>query len=471
MNEQCVIYVRLSLDRHGDELGIDRQEDECRAKAEEWGWEVLKTYRDNDLSATTGVLRPGFEALLAEVEPPVRVLCWHQDRFVRLTTELQRVMDKRLHVHSIYSGMYDLSTPGGRATAMTITTWAQYEGEQKSERQKAAARQRARMGKRWWPSRPFGFEMDGTHRDHEAAALQDAYTQLLAGGTITSIVRDLVAAGHTTNKGNPWTAGTFRPILMNARNAGIRVYNGEEIGKAAWEPIVPEDTWRKAVMLLEDPRRRTNGGGGGRGHRKHLLTGVAQCGKCGSTVKVAYRYAKALGFKRRVYACTRHCVTAWADWADERALAVVIARVQRGDVANALAAEAEDTGVRQASLQYELADLEQKAAMFTRLLIAGSMTEAQYADANTEVIGRIEEIRKDLAGLSVDEVLRPLVMADDVHAHIEGLDINTLNAICEAFYERIEFMPRGKGVHEMKPEDMRMFVPGDEGPIVLEDAA
>ena len=48
------IYVRLSLDQHGDELGVQRQEDECRVYAESRGWTVREVIVDNEVPPRCG---------------------------------------------------------------------------------------------------------------------------------------------------------------------------------------------------------------------------------------------------------------------------------------------------------------------------------------------------------------------------------------------------------------------------------
>src|SRR5690349_13464343 len=126
------IYVRISLDKTGEGLGVERQEQACRELCEHKGWEVREVFCDNDISATTGKRRPGFEALLAS-DPDV-IVVWHIDRLVRLSRDLERVIDLGVNIHGVTAGHIDLSHPGGRAVAKTITAWAQYEGEQKAER-------------------------------------------------------------------------------------------------------------------------------------------------------------------------------------------------------------------------------------------------------------------------------------------------------------------------------------------------
>ena len=55
------IYVRISQDRGGAGLGVERQEEDCRALAQRLGWAVVEVYCDNDLSAFTGKRRPDYE--------------------------------------------------------------------------------------------------------------------------------------------------------------------------------------------------------------------------------------------------------------------------------------------------------------------------------------------------------------------------------------------------------------------------
>ncbi|WGY03665.1 recombinase family protein [Nocardioides sp. QY071] len=346
------LYVRLSEDAHGNELGVERQINECREYAETRGWSVGEVFIDNDLSATTGVERPEFERLLAS--QPESILCWHLDRLLRVSSDLERVIALNVNVFSKEAGWFDLSTPAGRAVARTVTAWSTYEGEQKAARQKAAHRQRVdaggmtATGRPWWPTRPLGFNLDGTHHDEEAPALREVYDHILRGGTLAGSVRYLDELGIVTQRsldldakaaaeegrepvGRPWRASSLRPVLLNARNAGIYVYNGEEIGEAAWEPIVTEEVFRAVVRIVTNPARRLNGeASGGFGHRTNLLTGLASCSLCGHTVRAAWRRNAAGERAYKVYQCGG-CkkVTLRAEWADSVVTREVIERVEQ----------------------------------------------------------------------------------------------------------------------------------------------
>jgi len=119
---RATIYLRQSQDKAGEGAAVSRQLDACRALCHDKGWTVDAVLTDNDVSATTGRVRPGFEALLAS--NPKRIVVWHVDRLVRLSRDLERVIDLGVNVYAVKSGHVDLSNPAGRAVAKTITAWA-----------------------------------------------------------------------------------------------------------------------------------------------------------------------------------------------------------------------------------------------------------------------------------------------------------------------------------------------------------
>ena len=51
MSRAAAIYTRISKDDRGDQLGVMRQEKDCRAPAERKGWPVVQVFRDDDVSA------------------------------------------------------------------------------------------------------------------------------------------------------------------------------------------------------------------------------------------------------------------------------------------------------------------------------------------------------------------------------------------------------------------------------------
>src|SRR3954454_21458539 len=82
---KAAIYCRISRDREGAGLGVQRQEDDCRALARQYGWTVSAVHTDNDLSAYSGKPRPGYRQLLDEMTAGQLgiVVAWHTDRLHR----------------------------------------------------------------------------------------------------------------------------------------------------------------------------------------------------------------------------------------------------------------------------------------------------------------------------------------------------------------------------------------------------
>jgi site-specific DNA recombinase len=68
VTRRAAIYCRISRDRIGAGLGVERQETECRELAARLGWTVAVVYVDNDISAYSGKARPGYRALLEDLK-------------------------------------------------------------------------------------------------------------------------------------------------------------------------------------------------------------------------------------------------------------------------------------------------------------------------------------------------------------------------------------------------------------------
>ncbi|KPC65913.1 recombinase, partial [Streptomyces sp. NRRL F-6602] len=160
---RAVIYVRISQDRTGSHLGVDRQREDCEALAEHNGWEVVEVYVDNDLSAYSGKPRPDYRRMLADLEDGTAtvVIAWHTDRLHRSPTELEEYIDlsqrRGIDTHTVQAGDLDLSTSSGRMTARIHGAVARHESEHKAERVARARLQKAKAGLWGGGIRPFGW--------------------------------------------------------------------------------------------------------------------------------------------------------------------------------------------------------------------------------------------------------------------------------------------------------------------------
>ncbi len=443
--------MRLSFDRRGDELGVERQEAECRALAERLGLTVSKVYRDNDVSATTGKLRPGFEALLRD--RPAVVICWHQDRLLRISKDLERVLDAGFTVYQATAEKtpLDLATPTGRAVARTITAWATYEGEHKAERQRAANRQRAAMGLP--PAggpRLFGFEKDGiTHHQVEAPLVRKAAEGLLAGSSVRSLARAWNEAGCVTWRGNPWDASSVRRVLQNPRIAGLARYDHAELPgvSTVWEPIVDEAMWRAVQAILADPRRRRVWDQ----HARYLLTSIALCGRCQSDGILATVGTAHTQHKVRIYKCAERADLARkAADIDAFVTEAVLSRLEHPGFAAALggggsADEEPDYAAEAAGIRTSLDEL---ATAFG----SGAISLTQLTTASAVLNERLEAAEAAMKGRAGD-VLGAFV-GRDPHEVWRSLELVQKRAVVRAVTARVVLLPPKMGRQRLDPDSI-----------------
>lgn len=334
MGGQAAVYVRISRDRTGEQAGVQRQEHDCRALAQERGWRVLEpVLTDDDVSAYSAARRPAYAQLLTLIrEDRVNVvLAWHPDRLYRRVRDLEELIDLAeahgVEFATVAAGKIDLSTPTGRMNARVGSVLAGYESEHKSERIRRKHLEIAQAG-RWQGGgrRPFGYDVDRSRKPatlkvnrEEARLLRAAARHVLAGGSLHSLVVDWNARGVRTSNGSRWTISDLRRVLLSPQVAGIRVHghwvrrNGRRVRELAgeyggdWPAILTRDQHALLQALLTDPSRRPAERAADAVTRKHALAGLLVCGLCGTKLggRVQTRRLKSGGeVVRRQYTCS-----------------------------------------------------------------------------------------------------------------------------------------------------------------------
>jgi len=432
----AAVYLRQSVDKYGDELAISRQREDCLKLCEKRGW-TPREYVDNDRSATKG-RRPAYERMLDDIRAGRigAVVVWDLDRLHRRPIELEHFIDladqKNLALASV-GGDADLSTDNGRLFARIKGAVARAEIERKSARQKRAARQRAEAGIWWIGPRPFGYTESGGLVAAEAAALREAYSAILANASLYSIAAHWNSVGIKTAKGNRWTGRSVKQTMLRPRHAGLRFYRDEILGKADWPAIVPEEMWRAAHDLLTDPSRRIRWSG-----RKHLLTGIARCGKCGAAVGTG---AKARA-GRVVYTC-KHChgisrlqaeVDNWVSWR----------------VANALAQPDAWRALMSTDSEHAAEWREQEAALRSRLDVLatdfadGVLTSSQLRTATERIKRQLAKVESQLYGPDPHRYFGDVLDTDDPRVAFNKLSLDRKRELIEAMVT-VTIMPIGHG--------------------------
>jgi DNA invertase Pin-like site-specific DNA recombinase len=344
----AAVYLRISEDRSGEQLGVTRQREDCLALCQSKGWQPVE-YLDNDTSATNGKPRRAYERMLADArEGRVgAVVVWDLDRLHRRPIELEAFMaladDKHLALATV-SGDVDLSTAQGRLVARLKGSVAAHEGEHRKARQLRATRQLAERGVPNW-TRAFGYLGDTRQPDPATAPLvKQAYAAVLAGASLGDVCRLFNDAGAMTVNGKPWTPTVVSKFLRKPRNAGLRTYGvrygrvtrDDVVGQGNWPALVDERTFWAAQAVLDAPGRAP----GRKSVRKHLLTGVLGCGKCGGYLSGAY-VGKAT--KQLTYICKGcHGINVRAEYVEPLLLDIVGGRLAMDDAVDLLKAEIQD---------------------------------------------------------------------------------------------------------------------------------
>ena len=412
--DSCVLYLRISQDRTGESLGVERQEKDCRALAARLGLHVDHVYRDNDISATNGKIRPQFEAMIA-AHPQV-VIAWHQDRLLRLTSDLEKVIALDIPVHMVTSGSLDLSTPSGRAVARTVAAWSQYEGEQKAIRQQAANLQRAERGHWQFSRRPYG------------------YQRYIAGESYYAIANDWNERNVPTFTGK-WSMERVRQMLRNGRYAGVVEYRGHVIDATPdWEPIISERVWDDYLAVREGRTRA----GSWSTSTKHLLSGLLVCGVCGE------RMLARPDRGRQVYACTTNwCTSIGADDVEPVVEGVVLARLADPRIVAALR-----TTPDTAPVQQELAGLRKRLKDLTDL-VADGLLDRRRARQQAQALGtKIESLEKRLKAMRRESPLTDLAMARSIPTKWRNLDLMAQRRVIEELGLRVSIQ---KGIRGRRP--------------------
>src|SRR5688572_17687507 len=117
---RAAVYLRVSLDRTGEEHSVTRQREDAMKLITARGWELVGEYVDNGVSAAGKVHRPQFDALLTDIEAGKvdAVVGWTLDRICRTARDRLRLLElgkaHNLVIALVEGSDMDLGTTSGR---------------------------------------------------------------------------------------------------------------------------------------------------------------------------------------------------------------------------------------------------------------------------------------------------------------------------------------------------------------------
>ena len=286
---RAAIYTRISQDREGAGLGVERQEADCRALADRLGWKIVAVHPDNDLSAYSGKPRPGYLALLADlragtadaVSAGTPTGCTAARSSWRSTSPSASPAACRPRPSRPARWTWPPRRAGwspassARSPATRSSTWSNAS---------SGARLQAATDGRWAGGRrPYGYEADGVTVDRGRGRRPALGGR--AGPGRREPQRDRrrpepAAAADVDRAAVAADRAAPGPAAPPQRRADAAPRPGRRPGRLAAHPG-RRHLAGGGAPCCPTRRRRTNTGVG----RRWLLSGIALCGVCGDPVR------------------------------------------------------------------------------------------------------------------------------------------------------------------------------------------
>jgi site-specific DNA recombinase len=442
--DHAAIYVRISRDREGLELGVQRQEEDCRKLAARRGVKINRVFCDNDISASPKSTkpRPDYQRMLAEVDAGRigTVLAYSTSRLTRRPMEFEGLINRAergLTIATVSIGQVDLTTANGQMVARILAAADAREAMETAERVKRAKEQARANGGYIGGPRAFGWRPGYTEPDPvESELVLAAVDDVLSGRSLGGIAARWQEAAGGTPAGKRWRPNAVRAVLRNPRHAGLT----RDGVKAPHDGIVGEDRWRGLLAVLDDPARRVRA----RSTPRHLLTGIALCGKCGATIQSG----TSGGAAYRLYRCSaaNHLARA-AEPVDDRITTVLLAYLVRERVGGRKPA---DVG----PLAREAVGLRAQLDQLATLLTQGVLTEAGVRAESVRLRGQLDALDAQMADLARGNALAGVPLEPEVIAAWweNDTDLEERRAVLLATPMNITLHSPGMGARPFDPK-------------------
>lgn len=300
---RAVLYLRLSVTTE-ESTSIERQERDLRDLAERERCDIVEVLVDDGISG--GKRRDKASRalnLIANDEADV-LMVWKLDRFgrrgLRDVVSIVDALDERAARTPSRPALF-VAHDGLRSdVAMWETIASLYAGQAKQERLNTAARVRNARNYLVGSDRyaggnlPYGYRTapapDGKGRvlevDPETSAhVRAAVDYVLGGGSLYGAVKALNAAGATTSRGNNWSPGSLRKLLIGDAILGRVTHGGELVRdshglpREVWPPLITAEESAR-LRALYPPFTGANAGKPRRTRAARLLSGVLVCSGC-----------------------------------------------------------------------------------------------------------------------------------------------------------------------------------------------
>ena len=429
---------------------MERQEEACRALAEEQKWTIVDTYIDNDISATQiKKVRPAYLRLLEDLKSGHinTIVVWAVDRLYRRPIELEDLLkllenQPNITVKVVQGSDLRLETSDGQVMARVLVALAKRETDMLTARIQLKMGELARAGKPHGGARTFGYTKNQLQINEEEAEIIRTMTNMfLATKSTNGVVLWLQKEGIKTARGGEWRRKTVNDILRNPRIAGYRSHHGT-LYKAVWPAIITENEWLEIKNILSDKDRRTSPGN----KSKYLLTGLVYCGNCGHKMGNMTRGKKLES--TNTYACRsdpalllRGCGSCrmYGAWVDEWVTTSVLGRLSEDKaLLENLSQPANDESQKEHNdLINILTNTRLKISETQDLYLDGILSKSEYERAHIILSEKREAIEHKLEKIEASQPVMEMLNAPDLNTSWEERTIEEKRALLALVLKKI----------------------------------
>lgn len=315
---RVAIYVRVSTQEQAKEgYSIGEQTDRLTKFCEAHDWTIVKVYTDAGHSGANQI-RPALQDLIQDIKAGRidKVLVYKLDRLSRSQKDtLELIEDVFLKNGTDFESMtekLDTSTPHGRAMVGILAAFAQLEREMIKERMSMGRDARVKEGKwKGGPHTPFGYDYETSLEklvinEYESMIIKNLFEDFTKGKSINAIAQDMIDKGQTLNNGKV-DCRNLHYFLRNKTYCGyLRIKN--EWTKGLHDPIISEETFEAAQMILDENKRKFDelGVKVGTAAVTTCLGSFIYCARCGARYGKVQIGTEKYGYKIKYGCYSRH---------------------------------------------------------------------------------------------------------------------------------------------------------------------
>lgn len=239
--------------------------------------------------------RPEYQKLIADIKQGKvnTILCTDLSRISRSTIDFLNFIEfcneHDTEFISLKEEHFDTTTAIGKVMITICVALAQFEREQVSERTKVNRKARARRGL-WNGGFLYGYRprvgkpgyLDV--KEDEAELVKIVFAKYLEFGSAHKVAKWMNTQGYqycnASKRLTNWKKKTVLKMLQNISYIA-KIVVDDDIVKAVWEPVIPEEKWQKAQKLLEQNRNVRHNTTEPNRHHTYILTNLNFCSHCG----------------------------------------------------------------------------------------------------------------------------------------------------------------------------------------------